>query len=153
MVSPCARFSNFWASSFMDNLVSVSNSSFEISLSILQPHRALSTGSPAWQRHQVTQTKRWIFKIPFFITFIFLTTHFLVSSKPVYLNRSALSFIMQKKETDFYHFPEKQGHFAPVLQDSPNEEWSPGKEAALFTIQAVTAKQLTGILRWTKRTE
>lgn len=49
MVSPCARFSNFWASSFMDNLVSVSTSSFEISLSILQPHRALSTGSPVWQ--------------------------------------------------------------------------------------------------------
>lgn len=98
MVSPCARFSNFWASSFMDNLVSVSISSFEISLSILQPHRALSTGSPAWQRQQVAQTKRWIFKIPFFISFIFLTTNFLVSSKPDYLKQSALSFLVQKRK-------------------------------------------------------
>lgn len=48
--SPRAKFSNFWASSFIESLVSVSLSSLDSSLRILQPARALRTDSPAWRR-------------------------------------------------------------------------------------------------------
>lgn len=51
---PCAKFSKFCASSFMETLVSVSFSSFDSSLRILQPLRALSTDSAVWETNKGT---------------------------------------------------------------------------------------------------
>lgn len=47
-----------------------------------------------------------------------------------------------------YHFPEEGGHLAAVLQNGPDEERGPGKEAALLSVQAVSTQQLTGTLGW-----
>ncbi len=51
----------------------------------------------------------------------------------------------------FYHFPEESSHLSAVLEDGPDEERSPGEEAALLPIQAVSTQQLTGTLGWMKR--
>lgn len=50
-----------------------------------------------------------------------------------------------------YHLPEESSHFAAILEDGPDEEWGPGKEAALLSIQAVSTQQLAGPLLWIKR--
>lgn len=47
----------------------------------------------------------------------------------------------------FYHLPEESGHLSAVLQNSPDEERSPGVEAALVLIRAIFTQQPTDTLR------
>ena len=46
-----------------------------------------------------------------------------------------------------HHLPEVNSHFTAVLQDSPDEEGCPGREAALVSIHTLSQQHLINLLK------
>ena len=46
-----------------------------------------------------------------------------------------------------HHLPEVNSHFTAVLQDSPDEEGCPGREAALVSIHTLSQQHLIHLLK------
>lgn len=73
------------------------------------------------------------------------------TSASFFFNAKCLKAAGKSSRAPPHHFPEEGGHLTAVLQDGPDEEGGPGREAALLSVQAVAAQQLTGTLWWGRR--